>query len=529
MKIQQICVTSLLFCLTLPLAGCGKNAASEQSATSNAPALTNAPPPKAKAPASASTAATGADALAAFDFTTVPESTATIPPFPYIDYPPTVHEAFQSTRLSPMDEVYVILDKQLHRLEGRLRTISFSNSDADMSALESKRNYENAIKALGGVKVNKVEPGDKAFIAAAGPEPVEEKLRFLQFTMSYDVYLIRKGSARHWIVLMVNDSKTRLLTVEEKAFVQNITYLGADGKTTTVTATGKPALAAQPVDLDAVAVSTAALPPFPYIAYPATVDEAFQRNKDARFDAVSVIVGERLHTVEGRVMTRSFSNTDADMSRMALERNYQAAVAGLGAVKVNQVTPDDPALIAANGDEFDMRKKLRVELNMSYDAYLIRTPQTRVWIVLMFSDSKTSILTVEEKHFTQTVALISADKMRTELADKGRIALYINFDTDKATIRADGKPTVDEITTLLKKDSSLKLAIEGHTDNSGDAKRNKELSQQRADAVVASLLAAGIDNSRLSASGMGDTRPMANNKDEQGRSKNRRVELVKKM
>ena len=74
--------------------------------------------------------------------------------------------------------------------------------------------------------------------------------------------------------------------------------------------------------------------------------------------------------------------------------------------------------------------------------------------------------------------------------------------------------------------AALKLAIEGHTDNSGDAQHNKALSQQRADAVMTTLLTKGIDKGRLSASGRGADQPVADNGSDQGRAKNRRVELV---
>lgn len=75
------------------------------------------------------------------------------------------------------------------------------------------------------------------------------------------------------------------------------------------------------------------------------------------------------------------------MSQMALRRNYESAVARLGGVEVSTVALDNAAPIAASGDEYEMRKKLRIlELNMSYDAYVIRTPEKRAWVVLMFND-----------------------------------------------------------------------------------------------------------------------------------------------
>lgn len=428
-----------------------------------------------------------------------------------------------------MDEAFVILGKSLHKVEGRIATRTFENRQAGMSALELRRNYENALKEMGAVKVNTVTQEDKELIAANGDEydMRTRKLRIPDLNMSYETYLVRKGAAHHWVVLMLGDSATRLMSVEELPFVQTVTYAGQPGQM--VTATGTPALAPQPVDIAALPVNTAPLPPFPLLAYPPKVDAAFQSSQSASFDAVSFIVGNQLRSVEGRVATLTFDNRHADMGEAALRRNYAAALKGLGAVKLNAVTPEDAAFVAANGDELTMRtKKLRLpDRRMSYESYVVRTPDKNVWLALMFDDSKTSIVVVEEKAMQQSVALVTAAAMRTELAAKGHVALYINFDTDQATIRTDGKPVVDEIAALLKNDTSLKLSIEGHTDNSGDATHNLTLSRQRADAVVHALVGSGIDHARLQAAGRGAAAPLADNKDEAGRAKNRRVELVK--
>jgi outer membrane protein OmpA-like peptidoglycan-associated protein len=135
---------------------------------------------------------------------------------------------------------------------------------------------------------------------------------------------------------------------------------------------------------------------------------------------------------------------------------------------------------------------------------------------------------MQEKAMNQSVALISADDMARELGAKGRVALYINFDVDKATLRDDGMPVVAEIDKLLRAQPDLKLAIEGHTDNSGNAQHNKDLSRQRAETVLDRLVAGGIDKARLSAAGYGAEKPLADNGSEEGRAKNRRVELVKR-
>jgi len=307
-----------------------------------------------------------------FDFDSVPEASTAVPPFPYVNYPDKLHEAFQSTTDVPMDRVYVILGDQLHPVEGRVATRTFSHRNAEMSELEVRRNYENAMREMGAVKVNTVGPDDENVIAAAGGDDYALRKKMLlvpDLRMSYDVYLARKGAARHWIVIMTNDSSTSLLAVEEKPFAQTIGYEGGAGNA--VTATGAPPTAAQPLDIDALPVTTASLPPFPYLAYPPGLHAGFQNTRKANFDAVHVIVWKTLRVVEGKVEQRSFSHRNADMSQMAVRRNYEAAIKGMGGVKVNVAGPDDKALIAANTnqnvDEYKLRhEKMRVpDQNMS--------------------------------------------------------------------------------------------------------------------------------------------------------------------
>lgn len=124
--------------------------------------------------------------------------------------------------------------------------------------------------------------------------------------------------------------------------------------------------------------------------------------------------------------------------------------------------------------------------------------------------------------------MVTVEGLRRELATKGHVALYINFDFDKATIRPDSKPILDEVEKLLRSDSQLRLTVEGHTDNVGRPDYNRRLSQARAQAVVAALAGRGIAPGRLQAVGFGQDRPIADNGSDDGRAKNRRVELVKR-
>jgi outer membrane protein OmpA-like peptidoglycan-associated protein len=122
----------------------------------------------------------------------------------------------------------------------------------------------------------------------------------------------------------------------------------------------------------------------------------------------------------------------------------------------------------------------------------------------------------------------SAGEMADAIQRNGYVALHgILFDTGKAALKPESEPQLAEIVALMNRDKGLKLSIEGHTDNVGDRKANLELSRKRAESVVKYLSAKGIDPRRLKADGKGDSVPVADNRNDDGRSKNRRVELVR--
>jgi len=115
-----------------------------------------------------------------------------------------------------------------------------------------------------------------------------------------------------------------------------------------------------------------------------------------------------------------------------------------------------------------------------------------------------------------------------EINKTGHVAVYgIHFDTGKADILPDSEATLSEIVKLMQQDAALKLRVEGHTDNQGSAAANQTLSDKRAQSVVAWLTKHGVATARLTAKGFGQTKPVADNSTEEGRAKNRRVELVK--
>jgi outer membrane protein OmpA-like peptidoglycan-associated protein len=191
------------------------------------------------------------------------------------------------------------------------------------------------------------------------------------------------------------------------------------------------------------------------------------------------------------------------------------------------VTPPSELQILRNFANAIQKIGGSVQLQTRYDIHLnLIKDGTETWVLVKTSSGDSYSLTiVEKKGMAQD---ITASVMLDTLNKQGFMALYINFDTNKATIKPDSKPIIDQIIVLLRDNPSLKVSVEGHTDSTGNPAKNKTLSQDRAQSVVNALVSAGIDKKRLSAVGWGQEKPVADNRTDDGKAKNRRVEIVKK-
>jgi len=217
------------------------------------------------------------------------------------------------------------------------------------------------------------------------------------------------------------------------------------------------------------------------------------------------ISDEATETKEGELTTITYSFPEEDVSlkvpsQLQIIRNYENAITKLGGKKIYV------------GNEF-----LSYSLKKNSKEYII--------CVAMSNGNIIHDLLVLE--IAQMVQEITANDMLDALNKDGYIALNILFETGKSSIQDESIPTVDQISEMMKSDAKLKISIEGHTDNIGDAAINKKLSNDRAKAVVDALIAKGVDKTRMLFVGWGQEKPVADNRSDEGRAKNRRVEIVK--
>lgn len=288
-----------------------------------------------------------------------------------------------------------------------------------------------------------------------------------------------------------------------------------------------PSSAAEEPAFDPTSLPTAKvqLGAFPYLGTP----EGYSYNgtKTLDYDRFMFAIHGKVVPLEGRLFKAPLQRIDnATMSTVFIEKSFVDFMESLGAQKLNDSQIDYKVYELAKYDS----EKSDVNIGQVTHTYGLKTQEGQpVIFQLGLNGPRYNIMQL--KDFKQTMSLLpseaEADNLQKAIAADGKAVLHINFDTDKASLQADGSLIVDEIAKLLKTNAPLKLSIEGHTDNTGSAERNLALSKDRAVAVRDKLVALGIDTARLKTAGFGSDKAVAANDDEPNKARNRRVELVK--
>lgn len=230
--------------------------------------------------------------------------------------------------------------------------------------------------------------------------------------------------------------------------------------------------------------------------------------QEKKFDAYKFRVGEgrkfEERAIEGRyvqVVYRWERAPGYPPSRTAVLRNYQGAAKAIGGRVLHDGEGRTTILVTRAGAE--------------------------TWAEVSEYGGAVTLRVVERKAMAQEVEA-NADALARDLEASGHAAVYgILFATGSAELEPESRAALGEIAKLLAAQPALRLRLVGHTDAVGDLAANQRLSEARAAAALAALAAAhGVERSRLSAHGVGPLCPVSTNATEEGRARNRRVELV---
>jgi OmpA-OmpF porin, OOP family len=232
------------------------------------------------------------------------------------------------------------------------------------------------------------------------------------------------------------------------------------------------------------------------------------RYEDIQFDQFEFRVGpDKTQTVEGRHLYIIYDPNDNIQAPSPLQigRNYLNAIKAVGGQLVYEY--HDP------GEDIVLK---------------ITKNGTETWAYLNANGNDSYSIHIIEKQLMNQDVVADASSLAKGIKESGKAAIYgIYFDTGKAEIKPESEPSLKEIAKLLQTNPKLKLYIVGHTDNVGGFDNNMKLSKDRADAVLKALTGKyGIAATRLQANGVGPLSPVETNQTEEGRAKNRRVELV---
>jgi outer membrane protein OmpA-like peptidoglycan-associated protein len=223
------------------------------------------------------------------------------------------------------------------------------------------------------------------------------------------------------------------------------------------------------------------------------------------FDAFEFTVKNGTQSVEGRHLhyTYDFDPSAGNAAGfLQIVRNYEAAAKQIGGVVLSDDVRRTTIRIAKAGKE--------------------------TWVALeAFNDGRSYELNIIERQLMTQDVVADAAALRSGLKENGHVEVPgIFFDTAKSDLKPESEPALKELVAMLQGNPTLSVWVVGHTDSAGTVASNMSLSAARAAAVVKSLVQSGITANRLAPYGAGPYAPVATNATDEGRARNRRVELV---
>ena len=435
-----------------------------------------------------------------FDVQGVPSGSAALGELPFVAMPDG-YGIINKPSIRAFARFPVRMGEGLHWVEGatwagRLGIARERRRDKEFSALELRRNLEAVLEQAGAHRVFEGPLQRELYYGSLEQEIGQGFIDGvnLDADIPTSVYVIRQPDRTVWVQLSIGARQAAMVVIDAQPFEQSAHWGDA----------------------------------FPWLSTPAGYGGG---SKQRDFDMYPFWNGTDFEEVEGKAFIARVNGGRGKHSMHEVRRNLQAMMDEAGATLVFEGRIPKQASERYGSDLKSSFSDGTGHSWHDYDSmvYRVDLPDGRqVWVHARLEYTGAGWVVVEREALVQTAALLPASELKSQLDSAGKVALQVNFATDRTEILPESQPQIAQVLALLQQDPSLQLSVEGHTDNTGGADHNRSLSQARAASVVAALTAQGIDAARLSAAGFGADRPVADNGSDDGKARNRRVELVKR-
>jgi len=267
---------------------------------------------------------------------------------------------------------------------------------------------------------------------------------------------------------------------------------------------------------------------YPLLVKKATKGGGIEKNLAATTRVEGQVTRITYQAPAKRTTLEVFRNYESELDKHGFEDVFRCTNASCGGRKFNHAV----AKYKYFGEDYEDQRYLAAKLKRSQgDVYVV------VYAAMHHSGAasennrvRVQLDVIEAAPMDRGMVKIDPKALARDIESKGHVAIYaIHFETDSAKLRLESGPALAVIGQLMNDRPKLSLLVVGHTDNQGGLEHNKDLSRRRAQAVVKALTQQhGVSSKRLTAEGVAYLAPVASNRSEAGRAKNRRVELVER-
>ncbi|MYY25920.1 OmpA family protein [Elizabethkingia anophelis] len=283
-------------------------------------------------------------------------------------------------------------------------------------------------------------------------------------------------------------------------------------------------------DISTIPFSDEDLGSFPFFKLPRGLTSE-GKPVDKKMDKLFVPINKVMTPLEGHVWKTSVvtvGNEKNEWSKSYFEDSFDKAIKNAGGVKIfDGKISEEEYNRYRNSAPYLGEKGSIGHFDENIKVYVIRRKEQGNIYIQLTADKASGKLNILQQSGNPSINIVKATDLKKQIDKNGKVVLYINYETDKASLKPDGNEAVKEIVKMLQRDKGLNLTINVYTDNTGNEDHNLRLSERRAQNIKDEMVKLGVNKDRIISKGYGQQNPIADNSTKDGRALNTRVEIVK--